>query len=139
MTYNSCFSHPDAHQHPQGADLLDQGRPPVLLPGPRLAGAETERRETARRRGRQLHHRVRLQAKPGADGFQIYGDKHTYDGELYAVDLDTLTGSKLTPAGMPGAAAIAYLCQLRYDPQHDLVLAGCTLPPGEDGLLHRCL
>lgn len=65
---------------------------------------------------------------------KLYGDQHKYDGELYAVDLKTLVATKLSPAGMAAAVAIPYLCQIRYDAAHDLMLVGATLPPDETGL-----
>ncbi len=63
-----------------------------------------------------------------------YGDKAKFDGEIHALDLKTGTVSALAPQGKEAAAAIPYLCQLRYDAEHDLLLVGATLPPGEDGL-----
>ena len=62
-----------------------------------------------------------------------YGDKAAFDGELHAVDLATGTVSALDPAGRAAAAAIPDLCQIRYDVEHDLMLVGATLPPGDDG------
>ena len=63
-----------------------------------------------------------------------YGEKTKFDGEIHAVDMTTKSVSKLSPAGMTAAAKISYLCQLRYDPDHDLVLCGCTLPPDGTGI-----
>ena len=63
-----------------------------------------------------------------------YGHKHTYDGQLYFLDVKTQTVGKLSPGGMGAAASIPYLCQIRYDATNDLLLVGGTLPPGEDGL-----
>jgi hypothetical protein len=63
-----------------------------------------------------------------------YGDKARYDGELHTFDLETEKVGKLSPAGRAAANAIPYLCQLRYDPEHDLVLAGATLPADDGGL-----
>lgn len=63
-----------------------------------------------------------------------YGGEKRYDGEICSLDLKTLSVEHLSPAGKEAAAAISYLCQLRYDPADDLLLAGCTLPPGPDGL-----
>jgi len=62
-----------------------------------------------------------------------YGREHRYDGRIYAVDLDSHEVSILVPRGAEAAAAVPYLCQLRYDPENDLVLVGGTLPPGEEG------
>lgn len=61
-----------------------------------------------------------------------YGDKTRFDGKVYSLDLATLETAELSPAG--DAQGVPYLCQLRYDPEHDLLLVGGTLPPGEDGL-----
>jgi hypothetical protein len=63
-----------------------------------------------------------------------YGDSPKYDGEIYALDTDSLKVSRLSPAGKVAAAAIPYLCQIRYDAGHDLLLVGATLPAGPDGL-----
>lgn len=63
-----------------------------------------------------------------------YGDKVKFDGQVFALDLKTSTVSTLSPAGMEAAAAIPYLCQLRWDAKNDLLLVGATLPPGEDGI-----
>jgi hypothetical protein len=63
-----------------------------------------------------------------------YGRKNTYDGQLHFLDVRTQTVGKLSPGGMDAAAAIPYLCQIRYDAGNDLLLVGGTLPPGQDGL-----
>jgi hypothetical protein len=63
-----------------------------------------------------------------------YGDKVTFSGDLYAIDCKSWMVSRLEPAGREAAAAIPYLCQLRYDTEHDLVLVGGTLPPDDTGL-----
>lgn len=63
-----------------------------------------------------------------------YGEKHTYDGRIYAVDLKRQQVAELKPEGMAAAASIPYLCQIRYDERHDLMLVGATLPPSPDGL-----
>ncbi|HET6252192.1 MAG TPA: kelch repeat-containing protein [Tepidisphaeraceae bacterium] len=63
-----------------------------------------------------------------------YGDKKQYDGEIYALDMKTLVASHLSPNGKEAATAIPYLCQIRYDAKHDMLLVGATLPPGADGL-----
>ena len=62
-----------------------------------------------------------------------YGGKK-YDGEIYALDMKSLAASRLSPAGREAAAAIPYLCQIRYDPDNDMLLVGATLPPNADGL-----
>jgi hypothetical protein len=63
-----------------------------------------------------------------------YGDKVKFSGEVHALDLKTLTVSALSPKGKEAAAAIPYLCQVRYDSENDLLLVGATLPPGEDSI-----
>jgi hypothetical protein len=63
-----------------------------------------------------------------------YGDKVKFSGEIHALDLKTGTVTTLSPKGMDAAAAIPYLCQLRYDSDNDLLLVGGTLPPGEDNI-----
>ncbi len=62
-----------------------------------------------------------------------YGDKIKFSGQLFAVDLKTLEASALTPAGAEIGAAVPYVCQLRYDPDNDLILVGGTLAPNNDG------
>ncbi|MFT5123085.1 MAG: hypothetical protein ACI9TH_004560 [Kiritimatiellia bacterium] len=69
-----------------------------------------------------LRHRLLLFSK-------AYGDAATYDGIITSIDLATRTVSHLSPKGVRAAAAIPYLCQLRYDIEHDLVLVGATLSP----------
>lgn len=63
-----------------------------------------------------------------------YGDKNQFDGTIAIVEVKSGEVSLLSPAGKEKAVAVPYLCQLRYDPDHDLVLGGCTLEPGEDGV-----
>lgn len=63
-----------------------------------------------------------------------YGQDRRYDGQIYAVDLKTMQVSQLSPAGMEAAAAVSYLCQIRYDEANDLLLVGATLPPDSSGL-----
>lgn len=58
-----------------------------------------------------------------------YGDKTGYSGEIHELDWKSLKVRKLAPEGMKEAAAVPYLCQIRYDPQNDLMLVGGTLPP----------
>jgi hypothetical protein len=58
-----------------------------------------------------------------------YGEKVKYDGELHTLNLATGSVAKLSPGGQSAASAIPYLCQIRYDPDHDLMLVGATLPP----------
>jgi hypothetical protein len=97
---------------------------PVPLTGERLKGSVVDNSTPAHdtKRNRLLFWRKQ------------YGDKTTYDGILQSVDLATRAVSTLTPDNAPAAIAIPYLCQIRYDPQHDLFLAGCTLPPDDTGL-----
>jgi hypothetical protein len=54
-----------------------------------------------------------------------YGDKNPYDGEIHAVDKDGAV-SALGPAGKEKAVDVSYLCQIRYDAEHDLFLVGGT-------------
>jgi len=63
-----------------------------------------------------------------------YGDKNQFDGTIAVVEIKSGEVSLLSPAGKEKAVAVPYLCQLRYDPDHDLLLGGCTLEPGEDGV-----
>ena len=58
-----------------------------------------------------------------------YGDKSGYDGEIFEMDWKSLKVRKLSPEGMKEAAAVPYLCQIRYDPDNDLMLVGGTMPP----------
>jgi len=62
-----------------------------------------------------------------------YGRDHAYDGQIYAFERKDLRVTTLSPEGMAGAGAIPYLCQIRYDERHDLMLVGATLPPDADG------
>ncbi|HTN75404.1 MAG TPA: kelch repeat-containing protein, partial [Pirellulaceae bacterium] len=62
-----------------------------------------------------------------------YGDDKFYDGVVQTVDLKSKAVGTLVPDGAAAAKQISYLCQLRYDSEHDLVLAGCTLPKNEQG------
>jgi len=55
-----------------------------------------------------------------------YGDKIKYNGLIQSVDLKSLEVSTLTPENAPAASAVSYLCQIRYDPGNDLLVAGCT-------------
>lgn len=63
-----------------------------------------------------------------------YGDKERYRGTWQAIDLATGTVSTLVPPNAAAAADVPYLCQIRIDPEHDLLLCGCTLPDTEDGI-----
>ena len=58
-----------------------------------------------------------------------YGDKTGYDGEIFEMYWNSFKVRKLSPEGMKAAAAVPYLCQIRYDPDNDLMLVGGTLPP----------
>ncbi len=62
-----------------------------------------------------------------------YGQEHLFDGKFQSVDLKTFEVRTVTPENAPAAAAISYLCQIRYDAGNDLFLAGCTLPPDSTG------
>ena len=65
-----------------------------------------------------------------------YGDS-PYDGQLWAVDLKTLKVSNLSPGGMARANGIPYLCQSRYDVEHDLLLVGANLRAQRNRAAHR--
>jgi len=62
-----------------------------------------------------------------------YG-KPPFDGQVFAIDLNSNTVTKLDPAGRAGVAEIPYLCQLRYDPEADLLLVAGTFPPDAAGV-----
>ena len=55
-----------------------------------------------------------------------YGDRIRYNGLIQVVDLKTLEVSTLTPENAPAASVVSYLCQIRYDPKSDFLVAGCT-------------
>ncbi|HZK81908.1 MAG TPA: hypothetical protein VFC46_12595 [Humisphaera sp.] len=63
-----------------------------------------------------------------------YGDRAKYDGEIFSLDMKSLQVARLSPVNMKSAEAIPYLCQIRYDQSHDLLLAGATLPSGPGGM-----
>jgi hypothetical protein len=63
-----------------------------------------------------------------------YGDDNRYNGKLQAIDLKTKEVRTVTPANAAAGASVPYLCQIRYDEASDLLLCGCTLPPGDDKL-----
>lgn len=63
-----------------------------------------------------------------------YGDKNLFDGTIAAVEVTSGEVTLLSPVGKEKAVAVPYLCQFRYDPEHDLVLGGCTLEPDADGV-----
>ncbi|MGA2500758.1 MAG: kelch repeat-containing protein [Tepidisphaeraceae bacterium] len=56
-----------------------------------------------------------------------YDSKKPYDGQVYAVNLDTLEVSPLSPTGADLVRDIPYLCQIRYTPDHDLCLAAARM------------
>ncbi|MFI5379349.1 MAG: kelch repeat-containing protein [Tepidisphaerales bacterium] len=56
-----------------------------------------------------------------------YDSKKPYDGQVYAVNLDTLEVSPLNPAGAEQIRDIPYLCQIRYTPDNDLCLAAARM------------
>ena len=135
MSYDSCYYTLTLCPTPKGMVCWTQeGRlfrfdaaktqwEPLKLTGPRLPGSVVDNSTLAydRRRDRLIFAR-----KP-------YGDQHRYDGQLHVVDLKSLEVGTLSPQGMAGATAVPYLCQIRYDTEHDLLLVGATLPPGNDG------
>jgi hypothetical protein len=137
MAYDSCFYDLTLCNSPvllyawsKNGEVFDfdtksrQWGPPLKLTGDKLPGSVVDN-STMVYDGRR--ERLLFARKP-------YGDKHTYDGQLHALDLKTLAVSALSPTGSKAAAAIPYLCELRYDAEHDLVLVGGTLPPEADGL-----
>ncbi len=97
---------------------------PIKTSGERLPGAVVDNSTVA-----YDSHRDRLLFVR-----KVYDEKVRFDGEIYALDLKSAVVSRLAPSGKQGAAAIPYLCQLRYDPDDDLLLVGATLPPGDDHL-----
>ncbi|HEY1785691.1 MAG TPA: hypothetical protein VGG30_09095, partial [Pirellulales bacterium] len=137
MSYNSCFYTLTLCPTPRGQvawtthgdvfrfDAAKNAWLEIKQQGGKLPGSVVDNSTVVydSRRGRLLFAR-----KP-------YGDKTTFDGQLQTLDLETGQVDKLTPAGSAGAAAIPYLCQIRYDADHDLLLVGGTLPPAEDGAL----
>lgn len=60
-----------------------------------------------------------------------YGKEQKYSGSIHAVDLKTLKVSELPVKNKPAAAVVPYLCQIRYDAEHDCLLVGGTFD--EDG------
>jgi hypothetical protein len=63
-----------------------------------------------------------------------YGDKTPFTGELHEVSVKTWTVAAVSPEGKESAAAVPYLCQIRYDSANDLFLVGGTIKPGDDGV-----
>jgi hypothetical protein len=57
-----------------------------------------------------------------------YG-KPPFDGQVWALDWATKEAKPLDPKGRPGVAELPYLCQLRYHPEQDIVLAAAWLDP----------
>jgi len=60
-----------------------------------------------------------------------YG-KPPFDGQVWSLDWKTKEVKPLDPKGRAGVAELPYLCQLRYHPEQDLVLAGAWLDPKLD-------
>jgi hypothetical protein len=56
-----------------------------------------------------------------------YGHDAKFSGIITSIDLSSSKVTQLKPTGFESAAVIPYLCQLRYDMKHDLVLVGATL------------
>lgn len=63
-----------------------------------------------------------------------YGDKHPFSGDLWAIDCKSFEVSRIRPKNEAAGVAVPYLCQLRYDPENDLLLVGGTLEPDASGL-----
>jgi hypothetical protein len=135
MVYNSCFYTLTLAPTPEGLVCWTQNGALFRFDASRrewverplegkLAGSVVDNSTLAydSRRGQLLFWR-----KP-------YGDKTAYTGEIQAVDVKTGAVSTLAPEGREAASAVPYLCQIRYDAEHDLFLVGGTLPPGPDGL-----
>jgi hypothetical protein len=136
MSYNSCFYTLTLCPTPQGLVCWTEAGNlfrfvaakqewlPLAQREGRLPGSVVDNSTVAHDTNR---HRL-LFARKG------YGDKNRYDGELHTYDLETGKVGKLSPRGMAGAAAIPYLCQIRYDSDNDLLLVGATLPPDDKGV-----
>ncbi len=136
MAYGSCFYTLTTTPTPRGLVCWTQNGDlfrfdadkrewlPLALKGDKLPGSVVDNSTVVHdaKRDRLLFFR------------KTYGDKTTFDGQVQAVDLKTMTVSTLSPQGMEAAGAITYLCQLRYDAEHDLMLVGGTLPPSDDGI-----
>jgi len=135
MAYDSCFYTLTACPTPAGlVAWTNQGKlfrfeanahkwRELELRGGKLPGSEVDNSTLVYDSRRE---RLIFARKP-------YGEP-PFDGVLHAVDLKTLEVTRLEPAGYKAASAISYLCQLRYDGGHDLVLGGCTLPADGSGL-----
>ena len=63
-----------------------------------------------------------------------YGDKSQFDGTIAVVEVKSGDVTLLSPAGKEKGGDVPYLCQLRYDSTNDLILGGCTLEPGTEGV-----
>ena len=63
-----------------------------------------------------------------------YGDKSQFDGTIAVIEVKSGDVTILSPEGKEKGGEVPYLCQLRYDPTNDLILGGCTLEPGADGI-----
>lgn len=130
MVYNSCFYTLTLTTTPKGMICwtkdgnlfrFEQGEWQALeTSGDKLAGAVVDNSTIVHDTKRD---RLLAVTKP-------YG-KAPFGGSVYAVDLKTLRVTRMEPAGRERASVIPYLCQLRYDPQHDLLLVGGTYQ--EDG------
>jgi hypothetical protein len=134
MSYNSCFYTLTLTPTPQGLVCWTQeGRIFQLnhlewveqkLSGDKLPGAVVDNSTIVYDSQRQ-----RLLAV-----LKSYGDDVKFSGDLFAIDCECWKVTRLQPEGREAAAAIPYLPQLRYDPEHDLLLVGGTLPPDDAGL-----
>jgi hypothetical protein len=134
MAYGSCFYTLTLTPTPQGLhcwtnngqvfrfDAAEKDWLPIALKGDKLPGSVVDNSTV-------VHDSKRDRLLFFVKG---YGEKVRYDGRIHALDLKTGEVTALSPKGMEAAAAIPYLCQIRYDVANDLLLVGATLPPCED-------
>ena len=135
MSYNSCFYTLTLCPTPKGLvcwtahgevlrfDPAKQEWIEIQQQGGKLPGAVVDNSTVVfdSRRGRLIF------ARKG------YGDNNRFDGHLQTLDPESGEAGELVPENAAAAVAVPYLCQLRYDLEHDLLLVGGTLPPAEEG------